>query len=335
MRFLRLLIVIFLLGTLLSFCYTASAQGISLMSENTLDWTSVDAVLFGEVSNAALWISNSVWKFGNTAGLWPGMKHILGDEIIFNINTDRIAYDFTPFVQTSFHIFFKSSTGESQTVVINPVVHGATIDPATGDIQSSSIPLKGELSLRGLTTGMYNGKSYEGKDISEFSNTKGDIYITGICIFIIGTSEKTVDVRALSVVDPVITNTRSTTTTRIKLSTSTASKTVTQRGNKTTRNTTKKAVRITTTSQSKATGDISYNISSGFIKDEPKTVPQGDHPPNAVSSDTSRASRIINSHSNESKNRDRKRAVLVLGCPILVTACFLFIRRKPEQKNGN
>lgn len=209
MRIKKLVGIIFLITTLLfPFSLTAWAESaelsnkkIDLLSKDADEWVSVDSSFLGRVSKATVEISDDGWKFGNTNGFWPYMRCILKDRTNFNIYRDRIKYDFTPEIQTSLIINFLDKNGTERFVVLNSEIKGALIDKDSGQIFASSRSFTGELRLDGMFAGD-NGQGSE-KMISELADKNGNIEILGVCIHVIGSSQKTVYIRELCILTPI------------------------------------------------------------------------------------------------------------------------------------
>jgi hypothetical protein len=197
-----LLLFVFLAITFSAFSFTAYAENLSLISDHISRWISIDATFKSTVSKATVTYLDGVLKFGNTNGLWPSIKYDLEDNIIFNLETDRIIYDFTPGINTNIVVYFLDHKQETQFVYINPAVAGALFDKANNEIIPSTASLKGELSLGELRTGDFIKGMYSGDKVSLYADSEKTIAITGIRIDIIGSNNKTVDIRTLAVATP-------------------------------------------------------------------------------------------------------------------------------------
>jgi hypothetical protein len=272
------------------------------------------------------------------------MKYTFKQNVAFNINSDRIRYDFTPGYQTGIRIDFYDALGESQSVIMNPSVAGASIDPYSGDIKASSAPLKGELSLKGLKAGIFNGDGYSGKEMAVYANTDGNISITGICISIIGASEKAVEFRTLSIFDP----NQTTGTTQGKPETTTKSRS-SSTGSTAASSTVKSGGRSsgsyaapsgTQVMHSNAGGND--NEADGDDENGQETTSGSFQSGAAVSNDATitinpakAAAQNVDSGDRAGGRRILPLIMLAVGCLVLLTAYLLFFRKKSADQNSH
>ncbi|MDD2418618.1 MAG: hypothetical protein PHP68_06230, partial [Oscillospiraceae bacterium] len=176
------------------FINSAIAAQISLISYDTADWVSLDAVMGYRKSQATLRLSDGALIFDNTNGLWPCMEYNLKDGRSFNVECDRIVYDFTPGKRTRIHILFYDTAGIKQAINISPAIQGVMIDE--GEICAMNHPISGELSLKGLE--VLSSDAGVSKMTEDYADENGNIRVAGVGIYIITNLEGAVEIRNLA-----------------------------------------------------------------------------------------------------------------------------------------
>lgn len=345
----KLLSVIFLLLVLFSASAVMVSAEIVMTSLNISEWVSVDAAYTNRVSQATVSVKDGVLHFSNTSGLWPGMRLNFDNKKTFNLESDYVLYDFTPGTQTSIRIYFTDNTGETQFVDINQAVSGAVLDKYSGDIKASAIPLKGEMPLKELKTGIYCDGNYTGKFVSEYANGKGEINITGICVYIIGNVKKTIDIRRFSILTPDETTITTVPSTVLgpsnifpneKSGSSTVSQTTLNTVNASS-DTSKKAISPQTNTGEPA-GYISEEVSTSTdYKTSESSKLNPDTSGNIGSATIKGANRVqqnvmakgITSSYNQKSDTILSWILFFIGLCILLLTYFVFFKKKP-QKDG-
>ncbi|HHV50908.1 MAG TPA: hypothetical protein GXX54_04295 [Clostridiales bacterium] len=332
--------------------FTAIAEKISLLATDLRKWESIETSLKNTKSNGTVAYAGGVFKFGNTNGLWPGMEYRFPDKITFNLEKDRIAYDFTPGMNTNIILYFQDKNGGNQFVYLNPGIAGVVLDNYNSEILPSQNPYKGEMALGQLNTGDYNGNTFPGAPVSSFADEYGNIFLTGVRIDIIGNNKKTVDFKTLAVITPDKTTAKTTrptqtseTTTSKKKANSTNSKpsgTVeTSVTGKTGEGTTGKSASETPVSQKGSTNLVSkpsYEMGNG-AEHEITSVTQNstmENAPSGIGTENSNTATIP--AGKEKFDRvyfNKSKLAIPVICGILLIITLAYFRKYPQKNKDN